>query len=971
MARTLLHRPREVHRNRGRRFLLERLEERTAPSDSVAGLAGVGLAAAGRDESPSSCRTEVARPETGLEDTELRAPLERRSLATILRDVGVDGDDQQVAPGEAGGRGMQGPSGEVGLSATATDVVMTQPRFNEAARWSVVSGEGGAWAASDLLSAWRPTTRDSGSPAPREHGRIEPLRLRSPQQAAADLALGIAFGTPELMSTLDDSGGSGGSGGGCSGGDPDPSLSGGGEYLTWTGTSIVHGIHVSDNDLDSIEVSQGTYVTSQLVITFDGRNDGDPCDIDEVAGYILFTPIPGSPGTDVITITAYSAVAGPEGDGQDIAVVTIETYDITGWDAQERAWGEAGFCAEHESGGSGGSCPACEEIGWHAPEDGPDLQNGIDGTVLWTVNEHRWQVFTDPANILYTDPRLADLEIEWYRMTWEDYNDPSIDKSVLSNWEEGVAGELGKDYAVKPRIAYSQAWEGAPKRFFMAQVASMEWEPADWSRTIQNEQGQDIHVAELRIPNDAPELTDFYHDEWRVYPTFTTAPRLDEARVKVTTSAIPPGLKGTIHLNWYDPEDKQASDGVNIVDHPQESWSVENAAAGASQDNRVGLSFLLGTQTLVFSDDPNYTTSNVRKAILEFPGECFGDNFIVAAHPNSGIQNTYTFAVDHETLQYEASPDGSKADLGDALETSTLYAAAWNGFKVPAAWKYDEAEYTIETHAPTGFYDTQTGKYYPKDHPNPQGDAAYAPNEGPNAVSVLKCPDGFDLTVDYEFDHDQGGDFGYVHAVQNLQGPAGDGTYTGTLREKISFVGNSGVKFGGKEVQILDVKAMVQRVDGGNPPELVQSWADSVFSTAINDQANVSGIGQNEAENLGRLLTGIVYGDRTLRAEWDKVKDYANAALDADGNPLNNTPRESYFNTLTNNYNRGNTSLTIDIAAADVSADIEVDLDGSESFKDSGFVLASQIGNVEIQGHWGSGVVFTDASLTPKPNPGP
>jgi len=101
------------------------------------------------------------------------------------------------------------------------------------------------------------------------------------------------------------------------------------------------------------------------------------------------------------------------------------------------------------------------------------------------------------------------------------------------------------------------------------------------------------------------------------------------------------------------------------------------------------------------------------------------------------------------------------------------------------------------------------------------------------------------------------------------------------------------------------------------------------------------------------------------------VKDYANAALDADGNPLNNTPRESYFNTLTNNYNRGNTSLTIDIAAADVSADIEVDLDGSESFKDSGFVLASQIGNVEIQGHWGSGVVFTDASLTPKPNPGP
>ncbi|MCL4192812.1 MAG: hypothetical protein KJZ87_13850 [Thermoguttaceae bacterium] len=389
MARTLLHHPREVHRNRGRRCLLERLEERTAPSDSVAGLAGVGLAAAGRDESPSSCRTEVARPETGLEDTELRAPLERRSLTAILRDVGVDGDDQQVAPGEAGGRGMQRPSGEVGPSATATDVVMTQPRFNEAARWSVVSGEGGAWAARDLLSGWRPTARDSGSPAPREHGRIEPLRLRSPQQAAADLALGIAFGTPEFMSTLDDSGGSGGSGG-CSGGDPDPSLSGGGEYLTWTGTSIVHGIHVSDNDLDSIEVSQGAYVTSQLVITFDGRNDGDPCDIDEVAGYILFTPIPGSPGTDVITITAYSAEAGPEGDGRDIAVVTIETYDITSWVAEERPWGQTG---------------------WSAPED---------GRVLWTVNENQFRVTTNPAGIL-GDPRLADADVDWYSMQWSTY----------------------------------------------------------------------------------------------------------------------------------------------------------------------------------------------------------------------------------------------------------------------------------------------------------------------------------------------------------------------------------------------------------------------------------------------------------------------------------------------------------------------------------------------------------------------
>jgi hypothetical protein len=430
----------------------------------------------------------------------------------------------------------------------------------------------------------------------------------------------------------------------------------------------------------------------------------------------------------------------------------------------------------------------------------------------------------------------------------------------------------------------------------------------------------------------------------------------------VRTTEIPSGLKGTVYLNWYDPKDLTADDGVSIVDDPTESWSAENAEAGKVQDNRVSPSFLGETEMLVFSDDPNYTTTNVRKAIISIPGESFGDNLIVAVHPNPGIQNTFTFAEDNQTLQYETAPDGTKSNLGVRYRTSTLHAAAWNGLKVPSAWEYDEQEYTIETHAPSGFYDETTGKYYPADRANPQGDPAHATEEGPDASSVLKCGKGFDITLNYYFDHDRGGDFGYVHAVKDLE-PDGNGAYDCTLLQKLSFVGNSGVKFGGKEVQILDVKAMVKMVDG-DPPELLSSWANSVFSTGIDDNAKVT-VGDYTPENLGCLLSGVVYGDRTSLTAWPEVADYANAAEDADGDPEPHAPRERLFNALKNNYNRTNGSLTIEVTPHTAFTQVDVYLDGTESFSDSALALAS-INKVTVQGHWGSGIVFTYAALTPK-----
>jgi hypothetical protein len=155
----------------------------------------------------------------------------------------------------------------------------------------------------------------------------------------------------------------------------------------------------------------------------------------------------------------------------------------------------------------------------------------------------------------------------------------------------------------------------------------------------------------------------------------------------------------------------------------------------------------------------------------------------------------------------------------------------------------------------------------------------------------------------------------------------------------------------------------VKMVDG-DPPELLSSWANSVFSTGIDDNAKVT-VGDYTPENLGCLLSGVVYGDRDRDTNWQKIADFAGAAKDADGDPEPHAPRERLFNTLKNNYNRANGSLTIEVTPDTASAQVDVYLDGTESFSDSELVLAS-VNKVTVQGHWGSGIVFTHVALTPK-----
>ena len=125
----------------------------------------------------------------------------------------------------------------------------------------------------------------------------------------------------------------------------------------------------------------------------------------------------------------------------------------------------------------------------------------------------------------------------------------------------------------------------------------------------------------------------------------------DAVRVNVTISpALPQGFPDTpdVHLAWYDPDNTVA----NVPALPP-----GNAGPGV-RDNVATLS--VETATLAFAPADNGTKTSYHR----ISGARFGDNFIVALHPNSGIEASYEFR-----------PEGAGGDLVlkcmDLVDTSS------------------------------------------------------------------------------------------------------------------------------------------------------------------------------------------------------------------------------------------------------------------------------------------------------------
>ena len=216
--------------------------------------------------------------------------------------------------------------------------------------------------------------------------------------------------------------------------------------------------------------------------------------------------------------------------------------------------------------------------------------------------------------------------------------------------------------------------------------------------------------------------------------------------------------------------------------------------------------------------------------------------------------------------------------------------------------------------------------------------------------ATLGHASGFEMTFDYSFERSRNSPYGYVHHQ------------SGTLH-KLSFVGNSGIKFGtgGQEVAILDVDAYVNMAGGISAfSPSVGGIIDTDSGPGITAKANINAPENYNDEELSRLMTGVVYGPTH--------HDYGNAKDNPD-RPNLPTSLDRYWTMLASNEQRANGKMRIRFDPAG-NGTLTVFLDGATgtnwSYQDTSFSPMS-LTELIVQSHWGSGVIFTNMDIKKLP----
>jgi hypothetical protein len=622
--------------------------------------------------------------------------------------------------------------------------------------------------------------------------------------------------------------------------------------------------------------------------------------------------------------------------------------------AMEKPWGSS---VGSSSGSSGGG-----SSGWVSPtggtrkadvdEDGKDIHR--QWFHLWDINENALRANIAPNYLAgyVKESSFSGISVGGAASVLDNNKEPL--------WKEVTSG-IGTYPEVKATVTVGDnnvdlTGTMTPADIVVNDIEEIEWVPQYESETITDEEGVKRNLAELAEAGWVGTLghsgntTFSYHfaaipDSRVVFP----ASYLNQARVKVTLAiSLLEGMWDSVILRCFDPK--------NVAPRNTGTWSENNQTAGNSNDNFGWLTFLgqtsHGTFSLMFSNNvPGFSNSfpKERNAVVSI-AEGFGDNYIVAVHPNMGTVEKYKFESNGEFLQ---RPDdgGNYVSLEKKLRTKVLYNAAWNGFKVPEWWIVKDMNGTIHI---------ETEKLGTIDDPNRQGGESYA-------KSVLKYHGGFSLALNYQFDYSrtsQGYSSGYVLPPP----PTGN-------NPKLSFVANSGVKLGHTgsssftgstyEVAILDVVAMNNNVEPKQGMSKKETFIDAIIirtagsgQNAVPDVPHVNNSTGLAQERLGQLMHGIKYDilPRDFAPQGHaEIKNFN--AVQA-GLSQYKAVFEQNFSLVANSPHN---CQTMTIMWEDTGA-LTVDVNGTEDyFKDN--VPSIGDGFLYLQSHWGSGVIFTSATL--------
>ena len=242
----------------------------------------------------------------------------------------------------------------------------------------------------------------------------------------------------------------------------------------------------------------------------------------------------------------------------------------------------------------------------------------------------------------------------------------------------------------------------------------------------------------------------------------------------------------------------------------------------------AGLHLFADTQKTLLADATNAPGSSTAEVYIWTVGtDTFGD----------GTQTFYVegAAVGAHEVRWELQKPNGTVVASDVVEINVekiVYpyqnqthgnwndrpTSEWDGLNVADAWWMDK---TLEDYIKSPGEKGELATIHPnfgtmaKDYPG--GDVS-----GPDSTSTDTFGNGFTMEFDFVFDRTRGdGTNGYVAIDRDGNGP-------GTPRQKLSFVGNSGLKFGAAarpsangaikdyEIAILDVQSMVGKSGGLN-----------------------------------------------------------------------------------------------------------------------------------------------------------